>query len=124
MAADMLTHFDTYWKKAENEPEEQHRLMHLIFERIWVKENAVVTVCLRPNYHVTVYRTGNPFDTAVAQMPNEITIQRALLSTHALLLHFSRLLGHSIALFPQSQTRSSHFRFEGAHGLGFFLEFP
>ena len=59
MAADMLTHFDTYWKKAENEPEEQHRLMHLIFERIWVKENAVVTVCLRPNYHVTVYRTGN-----------------------------------------------------------------
>ena len=33
--------------------------MHLIFERIWVKENAVVTVCLRPNYHVTVYRTGN-----------------------------------------------------------------
>ena len=31
--------------------------MHLIFERIWIKNNEVVSVCLRPNYHVTFYQS-------------------------------------------------------------------
>ncbi len=59
MAAGNLTNFDSYWAKAENDPEEQHRLLHLIFERIEVKENAVASVCLQPNYHVTFYQSGS-----------------------------------------------------------------
>jgi site-specific DNA recombinase len=58
-AADLLTNFEQHWAKAENDPEEQQRLLHLIFERIWVKENAVVAVSLRPNYHVTFYQSGS-----------------------------------------------------------------
>ncbi len=59
MAADVLTNFDSHWAKAENDPNEQQRLLHLIFERVWIKENAVVSVCVRPNYHVTFYQSGS-----------------------------------------------------------------
>ena len=37
-AADILTNFEKHWAKAENDPTEQQRLMHLIFERIWIKK--------------------------------------------------------------------------------------
>jgi hypothetical protein len=33
--------------------------MHLIFERIWIKNSEVVSVCLRPNYHVTFCQSGS-----------------------------------------------------------------
>ena len=58
-AADILTNFESHWEKAEGNPTEQQRLMHLIFERIWIKNNEVASVCLRPNYHVTFYQSGS-----------------------------------------------------------------
>ncbi len=58
-AADILTNFEKYWEKAEKDPTEQQRLLHLIFERIWIKNNEVASVCLRPNYHVTFYQSGS-----------------------------------------------------------------
>ena len=58
-AADILTNFESHWGKAEGNPTEQQRLMQLIFERIWIKNNEVVSVCLRPNYHVTFYQSGS-----------------------------------------------------------------
>lgn len=59
VAADILQNFDKHWEKAADNPEEQQRLMHLIFEHIGIKNNAVVSVCLRPNYHVTFYQSGS-----------------------------------------------------------------
>jgi hypothetical protein len=58
-AADILTNFAAYWEKAEGDPKEQQRQLHLIFERIWIKNNEVTSVCLRPNYHVTFYQSGS-----------------------------------------------------------------
>ena len=58
-AAGLLEHFETHWKKAEGNPAEQQRLIHLIFERIWIKNNEIASVCLRPNYHVTFYQLGS-----------------------------------------------------------------
>jgi len=58
-AADILTNFESHWEKAEGNPTEQQQLLHLIFERIWIKNNEVVSVCLRPNYHVTFYQSGS-----------------------------------------------------------------
>ena len=62
VAADILQNFDKHWEKAADNPEEQQRLMHLIFERIWIKNNEVASVCLRPNYHVTFYQLGSDGD--------------------------------------------------------------
>ncbi len=58
-AADILTNFDAYWAKAQSEPGEQQKLLHLVFERISVKESVVASVCMRPNYHVVYHRSGN-----------------------------------------------------------------
>lgn len=58
-AADILTNFETHWENAKGNPTEQQHLLHLIFERIWIKNNEVSSVCLRPNYHVTFYQSGS-----------------------------------------------------------------
>jgi hypothetical protein len=58
-AADILQNFETHWEKAMGNPAEQQRLINLIFERIWIKNNEVSSVCLRPNYHVTFYQDGS-----------------------------------------------------------------
>ena len=58
-AADILKNFEAHWEKAADNPVEQQRLMNLIFERIWIKNNEVASVCLRPNYHVTFYQHGS-----------------------------------------------------------------
>ena len=61
-AAGLLEHFETHWKKADGNPAEQQRLIHLIFERILIKNNEIASVCLRPNYHVTFYQLGSDGD--------------------------------------------------------------
>jgi len=58
-AADLLEHFEAHWEKAAENSVEQQRLIHLIFERIWIKNNEIAAVCLRPNYHVTFYQLGS-----------------------------------------------------------------
>jgi hypothetical protein len=52
-AADLLAHFGEYWVAAQNAPEEQERLFHLMLERAWVVDDRVAQLCLRPNFQVT-----------------------------------------------------------------------
>lgn len=58
-AADILTNFNECWTRAQDDPGEQQRLLHMIFERIWAKDTKVASVSLRPTYHVAFYRSGN-----------------------------------------------------------------
>ncbi len=58
-AADILTNFDEYWTRAQDDPGEQQRMLHMIFERIWAEDTRVASVSLRPTYHVAFYRSGN-----------------------------------------------------------------
>ena len=54
-----MTNIESRQDKAKGNLTEQQRLMHLIFERVWIKNNEVASVCLRPNYHVTFYQSGS-----------------------------------------------------------------
>jgi hypothetical protein len=53
-AADMLANFEHHWNAFADDPKAQQQLLQLIVGRVWVKGNRVVTLSLRPNYHVTV----------------------------------------------------------------------
>ena len=52
-AADLIEHFGAYWEAAGGQPAEQERLLKLMVERVWVEDDRVVRLCLRPNLHVT-----------------------------------------------------------------------
>lgn len=46
-AADMLENFGKYWNACKGNAEEQHRLLKLIVERIYVKDNQVAALTLK-----------------------------------------------------------------------------
>jgi hypothetical protein len=52
-AVDLLAHFGDYWKAARGKPDEQERLLKLMLVRVWVEDDQVVKLCLRPNFHIT-----------------------------------------------------------------------
>ena len=42
-----------YWEAACENPVEQERLLKLMLVRVWVEDDNVVRLCLRPNLHIT-----------------------------------------------------------------------
>jgi hypothetical protein len=52
-AMDLLAHFGDYREAAKGKPDEQEQLLKLILVRVWVEDDQVVKLCLRPNFHIT-----------------------------------------------------------------------
>lgn len=50
----MLENFEAYWEATSGERKEQQRLVQLIVARVWVREEEVVAMSLRPSYHITL----------------------------------------------------------------------
>ena len=53
-AADVLKNFEIHWEAASSDRKEQQRLIQLIVARVWVRDDTLVAMSLRPNYHVTL----------------------------------------------------------------------
>ena len=54
VAADVLSNFTAHWEANRNDLKAQEALIKLIVARIWVREDRVVGMSLRPNYHITL----------------------------------------------------------------------
>jgi hypothetical protein len=66
VAEDLIQNFGMYWDAARKNPVEQERLLKLMLVRVWVEDEDVVRLCLRPNLHITA-----GFDT---KRPTEISV--------------------------------------------------
>ena len=53
VAEDLIENFGMYWEAAVENPVEQERLLKLMLVRVWVEDDNVVRLCLRPNFHIT-----------------------------------------------------------------------
>jgi len=58
-AADILENFEKYWNACNGDTEEQHRLIKLIVERVYVQDEAVVALTMKADYHVVLGHNGN-----------------------------------------------------------------
>ena len=54
VAADLLENFEAHWEATGGDRKEQQRLIQLVVARVWVREEKVVAMSLRPNYHITL----------------------------------------------------------------------
>jgi hypothetical protein len=50
-AADLLENFRLHWEKLKGKPEAQHELIKLIVERAYVRDDMVVAMTQRSNFH-------------------------------------------------------------------------
>lgn len=66
IAANIIENFEEHWRATEGDGPAQEELIKLIVARVWVKDDQVVAMSLRPNYHITL-GLGNkkPTETAV-----------------------------------------------------------
>ena len=53
-AADVLQNFSAHWDATNGNRETQKELIQLIVARVWVKDERLVAMSLRPNYHITL----------------------------------------------------------------------
>jgi site-specific DNA recombinase len=58
-AVDMLENFKEHWEAREGDPEAQHELVRLIVERVYVRDDQVVAMTLRSNYHLVLGHNVN-----------------------------------------------------------------
>jgi site-specific DNA recombinase len=58
-AADMLTNFSKYWEACKSDVEQQHRLIKLIVERVYVEGKVVVAMTLKADYHIVLGHKQN-----------------------------------------------------------------
>ena len=58
-AADLLENFQVHWKKLDGNPEAQHELIKLIVERVYIRDEKVVAMTLRSNYHLVLGHNVN-----------------------------------------------------------------
>lgn len=58
-AADVLANFRTHWEACGSDVEAQHRLIKLIVERVYVRDEQVVAMTLRSDYHVVLGHNMN-----------------------------------------------------------------
>jgi len=52
-AAEVLDHFEERWEAAEDDSEAQEFLLKLLLVRVWAKDGQIVSLCLRPDFHIT-----------------------------------------------------------------------
>jgi len=53
-AADILENFKSHWERLEGNPEGQYELLKIIVERVYVRDERVVAMTLRSNYHLVL----------------------------------------------------------------------
>jgi len=53
-AVDILENFKEHWEACKDDPEAQHELVKLIVERVYVRNEQVVAMTLRSNYHLVL----------------------------------------------------------------------
>ena len=53
-AVDILENFKEHWEACKDDPEAQHELVKLIVERVYVRDEQVVAMTLRSNYHLVL----------------------------------------------------------------------
>jgi hypothetical protein len=58
-AADLLENFRLHWEKLKGKPEAQHELIKLIVERAYVRDDMVVAMTLRSNFHLVLGHNVN-----------------------------------------------------------------
>lgn len=58
-AVDMLRNFKKHWDACHRDVEEQHKLVKLIVERIYVQDNHVAAITLKADYHIVLGHNAN-----------------------------------------------------------------
>jgi hypothetical protein len=56
---DMLRNFKKHWDACHGDVEEQHKLVKLIMERIYVQDNHVAAIMLKADYHIVLGHNAN-----------------------------------------------------------------
>ena len=54
VAADMIKNFSIHWNALNEDRKAQQQLIQMIVSRVWVRDEKVVALSLRPNYHITL----------------------------------------------------------------------
>lgn len=50
-AADLIENFTSRWKEIEDDRDAQKELIHLIVSKVWVRDDRVTIILVRPNFH-------------------------------------------------------------------------
>lgn len=58
-AADLLTNFKSYWDACGDDVEQQHQLVKLIVDRVYVEDDLVVALTLKADYHIVLGHKAN-----------------------------------------------------------------
>ena len=103
-AGDLLTNFQEYWDRAQDNLREQERLFNLMLARIWADVGQITQLHLRPNLHVAAgldvkrpteisvdldcYQNGSDGDRALASIH-----LLAFISRHITVCYFSTANG-------------------------------
>lgn len=56
-AAEIIADFSTHWDKLGDDRKKQAELIQLIVRRVWVADNQVVGISLRPDFYIPIYAT-------------------------------------------------------------------
>jgi hypothetical protein len=65
-AADLLENFEEHWEACHGDPEAQHRLVKLIVKRAYVRDDEVVAMTLRSDYHIVLgHKLNGPTEVPV-----------------------------------------------------------
>ncbi|MCB0202677.1 MAG: recombinase family protein, partial [Anaerolineae bacterium] len=65
-AADLLKDFPRHWRATEGDEEARHRLVELIVERVYAKDDQVVAMTLRSNFHLVLgHKMNEPTDFSI-----------------------------------------------------------
>ncbi len=54
VAADMIKNFTIHWNALDDDRKAHQQLIQMIVSRVWVRDEKVVALSLRPNYHITL----------------------------------------------------------------------
>jgi hypothetical protein len=65
-AADLLANFREHWEACGDDTEAQHKLVKLIVKRVYVRDDEVVAMTLRSNYHIVLgHKLNGPTEVPV-----------------------------------------------------------
>ena len=68
-AADLLKDFPKQWQATEGDDEARHQLVSMIVERVYAKDDEVVAMTLRSNFHLVLgHKMNEPTDFSLAHL--------------------------------------------------------
>jgi site-specific DNA recombinase len=79
VAADLLENFATHWELCKGDIAQQHELLRLIIERVYIKDDSVVAITLKSDYHIILGHNGDEptymdFDPLVQQRVQDLSL--------------------------------------------------